>query len=128
MATKLPDIIKTNATAITSIFTVIATIGGAVVYVQNNYASAKDIQTISRNQEQQIRVQTTQQRQMSVFQLEYYDDKLRKLQEEKRVAEERMRSGSYTRAVQKTPGEIQEEINDIKQRRELVRKTLLEQQ
>ena len=121
---KISDLIKSNATAITSIFTTIATIGGAVIYVESNYASAKDLQSVSRNQEQLIRSQTTQQRQMAVFQLEYYDDKLKKLLEEKRIAEERVRTGTLTRAVQRTPSEIQEDINDIKQRRELVRKTL----
>lgn len=117
-------LLKDNATAITSIFSIIAAVGGATLYVETNYANAADVKSLAKNQEQILKSQTTQQRQMSIFQLEYYDDKIRKLQEEKRIAEERERTGKQSRAVQKTSFEIQEEINDLKTRREIVRKTL----
>jgi sensor histidine kinase YesM len=112
------DFIKLNATAITAIFTTIATIGGAALYVQNNYASASEVKAIAKNQEQQYKLQSAQQRQLMLFQLEYYDDKIKKLQEEKRAAEQ-----NAARA-RRTPSEVQEEIVDIKTRRDLTRKSL----
>lgn len=116
--------LKTNAGAISAIFSTIITIGAATLYIESNFANAGDVKSIAKNQEQIIRSQVAQQRQMSVFQLEYYDDKIRKLQEEKRISEELKRTQSQNRAIQKTPTEIQEEINDLKSRRELVRKSL----
>ena len=122
----LHTFIKEHTSSITAIFSTIAVIGGAVLYVENNFANASDLKSISETQQKQIKSQVTQQRQMSIFQLEYYDDKIRKLQEEKRIAEERMRTQTMRRSVQKTPQEIQEEIDDVKKRRDLVRKSLEE--
>jgi len=122
----LHDIIKNNSSSIAAIFSTIAVIGGAVLYVENNFASAADIKSVSETQQKQIKAQVTQQRQMTIFQLEYYDDKVRKLQEEKRIAEERAKTRTAVRSIQKTPQEIQEEIDDVKKRRDLVRKALEE--
>lgn len=118
------ELIKNNASSIAAIFTTIATIGGGVIYIESNFASAADIQSISTNQEKQLKIQSSQQRSMTLFQLEYYDDRIRKAQEEKRVTEDAPKSRS--RALQKTPAEIQDEINDLKQRREIIRKSIAE--
>lgn len=120
------EIIKNNSSSIAAIFSTIAVIGGSILYVENNFANAKDLKELSENQQRQLKIQSTQQRQMALFQAEYYDDKIRKLQEEKRIAEERIRTRSANRAIMKSPEEIQEEIDDMKKRREFVRKALAE--
>jgi hypothetical protein len=120
------EIIKNNSSSIAAIFSTIAVIGGAVLYVENNFANAKDLKELTENQQKQLKIQSTQQRQMTLFQSEYYDDKIRKLQEEKRIAEERVRTRATNRAIMKSPEEIQEEIDDLKKRREIVRKALAE--
>lgn len=120
------EIIKNNSSSIAAIFSTIAVIGGAILYVENNFANAQDLKAVSENQQKQLRIQSTQQRQMTLFQSEYYDDKIRKLQEEKRIAEERVRTRATNRAIMKSPEEIQEEIDDLKKRRDIVRKALIE--
>lgn len=126
MITKLSETLKSYGTSITTIFTIIATIGGAVLYVENNYAAAQDVKEVLRNQQAQIAIQQQTQRSGMMFRLEYYDDRLAKLQEEKRIAEERERTRSVNRAIQKTSKEIEEEIKEVKERRELVKKSLVE--
>lgn len=125
MAT-IHEIIKNNSSSVAAIFSTIAVIGGAILYVENNFANAQDLKAVSENQQKQLRIQSTQQRQMTLFQSEYYDDKIRKLQEEKRIAEERVRTRATNRAIMKSPEEIQEEIDDLKKRRDIVRKALIE--
>lgn len=124
--TAIHEFIKNNASSVAAIFSTIAVIGGAVIYVESNYANAKDLQEIAITQQHALKIQSTQQRQLSVFQLEYYDDKIKKLQEEKRMAVERDKSSQRSRAIYRTPDEIQEEIEDLKKRREIVRRTLEE--
>lgn len=126
MITKLTETLKAYGTSITTLFTIIATIGGAVLYVENNYAAAADVKEVLRNQQSQIELQKRAQKDNMIFRLEYYDDRLAKLQEEKRVAEERERTRSVNRAVQKTSKEIEEEIKEMKLRRELVKRSLVE--
>jgi hypothetical protein len=130
MAT-IHEIIKNNSSSIAAIFSTIAVIGGAVIYVESNFANAKDLKEISENQQKQLKIQSTQQRQMTLFQLEYYEDKLKKLQDEKRIAIERDKLGpkspaSQARGIYRTPEEIQEDIDDIKKRREYSRKIIEE--
>lgn len=125
------EYIKNNASSIAAIFSTVAVIGGGVIYVESNYANAADLKEISANQQKALKSQISQQRQLSVFQLEYYDDKIKKLQEEKRIAIDREKiiatgQRSLYRSINKSPEEIQEEIDDIKKRREIVRKALEE--
>jgi len=126
MITKLSETLKAYGTSITTIFTIIATIGGAVLYVENNYANAQDVKEVLRNQRDQIEMQKRSQKDNMMFRLEYYDDRIAKLQEEKRVAEERERSRTQQRAIQKTSKEIEEEIKEMKMRRELVKRSLVD--
>ena len=120
------DIIKNNSSSIAAIFSTIAVIGGSVIYVESNFANAKDLKEISENQQRQLKIQSTQQRQLTVFQLEYYDDNIKKLQEEKRMAIEREKTNTRARAIYRSPDEIQEEIDDLKKRRDIMRKALTE--
>jgi hypothetical protein len=126
MITKLSETLKAYGTSITTLFTIIATIGGAVLYVNNNYANAEDVKEVLRNQRAQISMQERSQKDNMMFRLEYYDDRLAKLQEEKRIAEERERTGTRNRAIQKTSKEISEEITELKIRRDLVRRSLVD--
>lgn len=126
MITRLSETLKSYGTTITTIFTIIATIGGAVLYVENNYANAQDVKEVLRNQRSMIEIQQQSQRSGLMFRLEYYDDRIAKLQEEKRIAEERERNRSMNRAIQKTAKEIEEEIKEVKERRELVKKSLVD--
>lgn len=128
MPASIHDMIKNNSSSIAAIFSTIALIGGSVIYVETNFASAKDIKDITETQQRALKVQSTTQRQFNIFQLEYYDDKLKKLQDEKRIAADREKSNIKTpsRNIQRSTEEIQEDIDDIKKRREFVRKTLEE--
>lgn len=126
MIAKLTETLKSYGTAITTLATIIATIGGGVLYVENNYANAQDVKDVLRNQQAQIELQRRSQKDNMIFRLEYYDDRLAKLQEEKRVAEERERSRVANRAIQKTAKEIEEEIKELKERRELVKRSLVD--
>ena len=126
MITKLSETLKAYGTSITTIFAIIATIGGAVLYVENNYANAQDVKEVLRSQRDQIEMQKRSQKDNMMFRLEYYDDRIAKLQEEKRVAEERERSRTQQRAIQKTSKEIEEEIKEMKMRRELVKRSLVD--
>lgn len=126
MINKLTETIKSYGTTITTLFTIIATIGGAVLYVENNYAAAQDVREVLRNQQAQIAMQQQSQRSSMMFRLEYYDDRLAKLHEERRIAEERERNRINNRAVQKTAREIEEEIKEVKERRELVKRSIVE--
>lgn len=126
MITRLSEMIKAWGTTITTLFAIVATIGGGVLYVENNYANASDVREVLRNQRAQIELQQQNQRSGLMFRLEYYDDRIAKLQEEKRIAEMRERSGSQQRAIQKTPREIEEEIKEVRERRELVKRSLVD--
>lgn len=126
MITKLSEALKSYGTSITTIFTIIATIGGAVLYVENNYAAAADVKEVLKNQRAQIELAARAQKDNMMFRLEYYDDRIAKLQEEKRVAEERERSRAVNRAIQKTSKELEEEIKELKERRELVKRSLVD--
>lgn len=126
MITKLTETLKSYGTAITTLATIIATIGGAVLYVENNYANAQDVKEVLRNQRAQIDMYQRSQKDNMMFRLEYYDDRIAKLQEEKRLAEERERNRVANRAIQKTAKEIEEEIKELRIRRELVKRSLID--
>ena len=126
MITKLTESLKNYSSAITTIFTVVATIGGAVLYVENNYANAQDVKEVLRNQRAQIEIQQRSQKDNMMFRLEFYDREIAKLQEQKRIAELRNRSQTNNRAIEKTPQELQEEITELKQRRELIKRSLID--
>jgi hypothetical protein len=126
MIAKITETLKAYGSAITTLATIIATIGGAVLYVENNYANAQDVKEVLRNQRAQIELHQRSQKDNMMFRLEYYDDRIAKLQEEKRLAEERERTRNVNRAIQKTSKELEEEIKELKDRRELVKRSLID--
>lgn len=116
-----------RAKAISAIIGSITAIGGVVLYINSTYAHAADVEKILQNQDKQFDLFNKSQRQALVFQLEYYDEKIQKLTKEKQRAQELLNdpktSASMKRYIRQ-PDEIQSEINDVKQRREIVRRSL----
>lgn len=117
--------LKEYATSITAVFSLIGAVGGTLVYVETNYANATDVNQIILNQQKQIRLQESTQRANALFQLEYYDDRINRLNAEKRKAEEiyNSRNLQLQRTV-RPPSEIQSDIDDVKSRRDLTRRII----
>lgn len=118
----ITDKVKNTSTTIAGIFGIIATVGSAVLYVENTYASANDVKTILQNQ-------SIQMRQSQLFQLEYYDDRIRKLEMERNRNQEILNDPKTTpqiRAFTRKPEEINEEIKEIKTRRDIVRDNIVD--
>lgn len=113
---------KSMGTAITSIFAIIAAVGGSVVYVENNYAHASDVKIVIRNQ-------SIQMKQNIMFQLEYYDSQIKKLEMEKSRNEEILSDKTVSRAARaytRKPDSIKEEIAELKSRRDMVKRDLIQ--
>lgn len=113
--------VKNLSTAIAGIFGIIATVGGAVLYVENNYANAGDVKTIVRNQSLIIN-------QNLIFQMEYYDDRIKKLEMEMNRNQEILTDPSISRSVRaytRKPSDIQEDIKELKSRREVLKMDFL---
>ena len=129
MIEKLAEKIKLFGSSITTIISVIAAIGGGALYVDHNYANAQDVKTVIRNQSLQIEFFQQSQKQNLMFQLEYYDDKIKKLELERARSEEMNADQSVsrsTRAYTRKSSDIQEEINELKMRREMVKRSLID--
>ncbi len=117
--------LKDHASLITTALSLVGAIGGAVVYVENNYAHASDVNQMIQNQQRQILMQESNQRANALFQLEYYDDRISRLNAEKRKAIEIYNSRSQQlKSASRTPEEIQSDIDDIKRRKEIVRQSI----
>jgi hypothetical protein len=107
---------------------VIAAVGGAALYVDHNYANAQDVKEVLRNQSLQIDFFQQSQKQNLMFQLEYYDDKIKKLEIDRARSEEINADQSVsrsTRAYTRRSSDIQEEINELKLRRDIVKRSLI---
>lgn len=127
----LKEVIVKNAKMVVAIaigvFTLIGTIGGGVLYVDNNFAHAADVQQLLKNQNTQIDLYKKHQQQNLVFQLEYYDDRIKALTAEKSRSHFIMNDPNIpatAKAHVRRPEDIQSEINDLKVRREIIRRSL----
>lgn len=109
--------IKFLSSTVVGAFGLITTIGGAVLYVEGNYAHAGDVKALIKNQEQQVR-------QSQLFQMEYYDEKIKTLTNEKRRVEASQAQKSQSKFLLRSPTEVQDEINDVKHRRDIIRRSL----
>lgn len=128
MFTILVNKLKETSTAIGSIAAIIATIGGSIIYVENNYASAQDVKSLIRSQSSQIDMIQRNQLQTQMFQLDYYDQQIRKLEIDKSKAVEILNDKEATRAMRaytRRPEDIQSEIDELKLRRESVRNSII---
>lgn len=120
--------IKLRSSFIATSFSLVATIGGAVLYFESTYAHAADVRSLIGTQEVIIKNQERGQRQQLMFQVEYYDDRIKRLTAELSIAESL--STSPTRAqgqyAQSRPvAEIRSELDDVKKRREITMQELL---
>jgi hypothetical protein len=129
MLSRLADRIKNFGTVITTILSIVAAIGGAIIYVENNFANAYDVREVVKNQSRQIEMYQQSQRQNQMFQLEYYDSQIKKLELERNRNTEILDNKSVTpaaRALTRRPEDVQDEINELKSRREVVKRNLVE--
>lgn len=120
--------LKETSTAVGSIAAIIATIGGSIIYVENNYASAQDVKSLIKSQSSQIDMIQRNQLQTQMFQLDYYDQQIRKLEVDKSKATEILGDKEATRAMRaytRQPSDIQSEIDELKMRREAVRNSII---
>lgn len=125
LAAKLKD----TSAAVGSLFAIIASIGGAILYVENNYANAADVKELLRNQNSQIEIMRQAQRENRVFQLEYYDNTIKKLETERNRSEQLLSDPKTTnaqRAYTRNPADIQREINDLNMRKEIIKRGIIE--
>lgn len=119
--------IKDHLGVLSSGLGIIGTIVAATIYVNSNFAQAADVQQILRNQQQQIELYTEAQRSNKIFQLEYYDDRLKKLSEEKEKAKLQNTLPPQKRALTRSVEDIQEDIDDTKKRREIIRDSIIKE-
>jgi hypothetical protein len=95
---------------------VVTIIVTSVLAVEARYANAADVKEMVRNQGEQIRALNQNNTRSLIFQLEYYDNAIR--QRERSIA------------VPQTPNarrQIDSELEELKMKREIVRKQLIEQ-
>jgi hypothetical protein len=122
------DWIKSRTSLIATSFTLIATIGGAALFFDTTYAHAADVKSLIGTQELIIQNQERSQRQQLMFQVEYYDDRIKRLTAELAIAESlsvapARAQGQY--AQSRPVVEIRNELDDVKKRRELALQGLL---
>jgi hypothetical protein len=108
------ETIKTHASAITSIVAVVAAIGGSVLYVNDTYAQSKDVKSMLELQGQQLKELQALRREQNLFQLEYYDDRLKMLNEQS------------TRVNPNQQLQLQREIQNLEIRRDITRRALIQ--
>ena len=114
---------KGKASLITTSISTIAAIGGGVIYIETNYAHAADVKEILQSQQTMIKIQERSQRQNVMFQLEYYDDRIKRLTAELAQAEA-MNATTRSQTKMRPMVEIQSDLDDTKRRRELTRQLL----
>jgi hypothetical protein len=109
------ETIKQHAGAITSIVAMVAAIGGGVLYVNDTYAQSKDVKTMLELQEQQLKEIVELRRSQQMFQLEYYDDRIKSINEQLVVVPNANPNHRL----------LQRELQNIELRRELTRRALV---
>jgi len=119
--------IKDNLGIVSSGLGILGTIIAATIYVNSNFAQAADVEKILKNQTRQIELYTEAQRSNKVFQLEYYDDRLKKLTDEREKAKAQANRPQAQRSVTRSVDEIQTDIDDTKMRREIVRDSIIKE-
>jgi len=104
----------------------IAAVAGGVIGVESRYAHAGDVQIILKNQQTQIDLYRQHQIENSLFQLEFYNQRIRRLEDEKRRSQV-LRSGPSsrtTRALTRDPSEIDADVAEAKAKKEYVERTM----
>lgn len=100
---------------LSSAFAVITAIVVSVISVESRYAHANDVKELVRNQGEQIKLMNQNSARNLMFQLEYYDNAIKQRERSLLTAQSTsMRS------------ELNREIDDLKMKREFVRKQIIE--
>jgi hypothetical protein len=109
------ETIKLHTNAITSIIAVVAAIAGGVLYVNDTYAQSKDVKSMIELQEKQLHEIIELRRTQNMFQLEYYDDRIKSINQQLIVV------------PRTNPNHLlmQRELQTLELRRELTRKSLI---
>ena len=100
---------------------------GAVIAVESRYAHADDVKAILKNQQTQIDLYRQHQTENQLFQLEYYNTRIARLEDERRrsvVLTADPRTPQSIRTITRTPQEIDIEIHDLKTRKDYLEKTI----
>lgn len=119
---------KKHAKLAGGVATVLATIAGGVIAVESRYAHADDVKQILTNTNQVVNLYQRAQRQNQLFQIDYYGDRLKQLEDEKRRAQVIHSSSSTsatTKAITRTPSDVSVEIEDVKKRKDFAEKSLI---
>lgn len=108
--------LKENFGMIASAAGIVTIIVTSVLAVESRYANAADVKEMVRNQGEQIRALNQNNTRSLLFQLEYYDDAIK----------QRERSALASQAPA-TKQQINSELEELKMKREIVRKQLVDQ-
>jgi len=119
--------IKENIGAISSGMGILATIVAGTIYINTNFAQAADVEKILDNQQKQIELYSETLRSNRIFQLEYYDDRIRKLSDEKEKAIAAKNMTGAKKPITRSVEDIQADIDDTKKRRELIRNSIIKE-
>jgi hypothetical protein len=115
--------ISDNGTLVAGIVTGITAVVGSVIAFETRYAQASDVQDI-------VQVYRGSQEQTQLFQLEYYSDRIKKLEDERRRSEVtyQQSGNSIAKGMFRTPSEISEDLADVKKRKEFLERQMVESQ
>lgn len=108
--------------------TVFAAISGGVIAVESRYAHADDVKQILMNSKQQLELYQNHQREVVLFQVDYYADRIKQLEDERRraqVVHSSPTTSSTTKAITRTPSDINLEIEDLRKRKDFAEKKIV---
>jgi hypothetical protein len=118
----LIESLKEKTALITTSITLVGAIGGVVLYFESTYAHAEDVKEAIKSNQAVIQSISAQQRQSALFQMEYYDDRLNRLRNELAISE----AAGKNRQGLRNPADIERDIVDTTQRRELSKRSLID--
>ena len=107
--------VKENLGMVSSAIAVVTAIVVSVISIESRYAHAQDVKELVRNQGEQIKLMNQNSARNLMFQLEYYDNAIKQ--------RERLLLSTQS---QVTRLEITREIDDLKMKREFVRKQIID--
>lgn len=120
--------LKKTAKGAGAVVAFLAASAGAVVAVDSRYAHAGDVRTILESQKKQLELYQQHQREVQLFQVDVYSSRIKQLEDEKRKAQFVHSTPSVsatTKALTRTPTDIDNEIVDLKKRKEFVEKNIV---
>lgn len=106
---------------------IVTAIAGGIIAVESRYAHADDIKEVLRGQQNQMDLYKQQQTETQLFQLEYYNNRIRRLEESKRRAaavQADPKIPTNVKNITRPVDDINEEIVDTKRRKEFVERSI----